>query len=78
MLAREYMSENADVAGYGEAFRRVLSLKPSSIRSSYLRIDVLGEPRIRELATGAGLPALDVQLQRVGVCKLPLTILLRK
>ncbi len=41
MLAREYMSENADVAGYGEAFRRVLSLKPSSIRSSYLRIDVL-------------------------------------
>ena len=41
MLARECVSENAGVAGYVEAFRRVLSGKQASIRSSYLSDDVL-------------------------------------
>ena len=40
MLARECISKNAVVAGYGEAFGDVLSSKQARIWSSYLSNDV--------------------------------------
>ena len=42
MFARMLVHENAGVAGYSEAFMYGQSGKQASIRSGYLRIDVLG------------------------------------